>query len=101
MPEAADASLQGLTPARIALLGEGHGVEGAVAERVVEEVGGGFPAEGLLKEEDDLARGELGFAGDADDGGGGFSSSRGENGSAEADDAEVEVEAMVVSKGKD
>lgn len=74
VPEAADASLQGLAPARIAVLGEGHGVEGAVGEGVVEEVGSGFPAEGLLEEEDDLARGELGFAGDAEDGGVGFPS---------------------------
>jgi hypothetical protein len=63
---------------------------------VVEEVGGGFPAEGLLEEEDDLARGELGFAGDAVDGGVGFASG-GEDGLAEGDYAEVEVEAVVVS----
>jgi hypothetical protein len=73
VPEAADASLQGLAPAEIAVLGEGHGVEGAVGEGVVEEVGGGFPTEGLLEEEDDLARGELGFAADSEDGGVGVS----------------------------
>jgi hypothetical protein len=62
---------------------------------VVEEVGGGFPAEGLLEEKYDLAYGELGFVGDAEDGGGGVSAR--ENGPAEGDYAEVKVEAMVVS----
>lgn len=63
---------------------------------MVEEVGGGLPAEGLLEEEDDFARGELGFVGDAEDGGVGFASC-GEDGLAQGDYAEVELEAIVVS----
>lgn len=101
VPEAADASLQGLAPAGIALLSEGHGVEGAVAEGVVEEVGGGFPAEGLLEEEDDLAYGELGFAGDAEDGGGDSPPPEARMGLQRPMTLRWKWRLMVVSKGKD